>query len=578
MDITQKTQELRKSLSDSINTSNTDPAMNSFLTALKVKLKLNQIIDSGSEYELLSKDPATNSIKPFSFIYPESLSEIQSLVSLANNHNIKLWVYSTGKNWGYLNTSGSTSENSVVVLLNRMNKIHLVDEELGYAVIEPGVTYEQLSKHLLENNIALWTDSPGGPPTGSVIGNALDRGVGVTKYGDHFAHLCGYEVVLADGQVINTGVATDDGKKGASHLYKWGVGPYVEGLFSQSNYGIVTKAGIWLMKKPKDYKIFSLGIKDNDALAKTMDTVRDLMLKGVLHEVGRFSNDLAILTLLTQAFKEGLDFKTAVSSVDLQELKKKYHVPGWTCSFVLYGEKPIVDASSRVAHQALKKLGPNVKINSYSKAKAHRIVNWIKNIDSIKSSLLHKVIDFGLRKWLNTSFSFVRLFPGLVQLHEGRPVETVVRRGYFRYKTERPVSNIHVGRDDLGVLWSVPVLPFKGKEVVTFSEECEALFKKFNFDFYMTTMIFNARSVCPLMVILYDRLDQDECRRAQMLYEAILDLSHKRGYQHFRAGINGWKKLYQFCPGLKSLNDKIKEALDPSGVFSPGRYGIDNKK
>src|SRR5690606_4508860 len=99
-----------------------------------------------------------------------------------------------------------------------MNKILHVDQELAYAIIEPGVTYEALNRFLEENNYALWTDSPGGPPTGSVIGNALDRGVGVTKYGDHFAHLCGYEVVLADGSMIHTGVANKEAGKGAAHL------------------------------------------------------------------------------------------------------------------------------------------------------------------------------------------------------------------------------------------------------------------------------------------------------------------------------------------------------------------------
>ena len=88
-------------------------------------------------------------------------------------------------------------------------------------------------------------------------------------------------------------------------------------------------------------------------------------------------------------------------------------------------------------------------------------------------------------------------------------------------------------------------------------------------------MIFNARSVCPLMAILYDRLDTEESKRAEQLYLAILDVSHQMGYQHFRAGINGWQKLYQNCQELKELNQKIKLAMDPKNIFSPGRYGID---
>ena len=545
-----------------------------FILALKAAFKEDQIIESGENYALLAKDPAVNARNPAAFVYPESRAQVQMLVRLASQFKTRLWVYSTGKNWGYLNTSGSTS--SIVVLLNRMDKIIHVDEELAYAIIEPGVTYEALNRFLADNSYSLWTDSPGGPPTGSVIGNALDRGVGVTKYSDHFAHLCGYEVVLADGSIIHTGAADKEGKKGAAHLYKWGVGPYVEGLFSQSNFGIVIQAGIWLMRKPKDYALFSLNIKDNLALAKCMDSVRELMLSGVIPETGRFSNDVAILTLLTQAINEGIDPKKAISREELARLKRKYYVPGWTGSFGIYGCSPLVKTASKIAKVHLKKSNSVTRINVFTKSRAHTIRKMLESFERIESGLLLKLIDSSIRNLLGSSLALVKLFPGLIDLHEGKPVETVVRRGYFRYRKKRPETNIHAGRDDIGILWSVPVLPFRGNEVIEFAEKCEMLFAKFNFDFYMTIMIFNARSVCPLMAILYDRLDQDECKRAEQLYEALLDLSHKMGYQHFRAGINGWKKLYQNCPELKDLNQKLKAALDPMGIFAPGRYGIDS--
>ncbi len=561
------------SRSDQIASEKISSMMNDFIVSLKNEFKADQIIESGGDYELLAKDPAVNARKPYAFVYPESKEEVQILVRFATEFKIKLWVYSTGKNWGYLNTSGS--EHSIVVLLNRMDKIVHVDNELAYAIIEPGVTYEKLCNYLEENNYSLWTDSPGGPPTGSVIGNALDRGVGVTKYGDHYAHLCGYEVVLADGSIIHTGVANKEGNKGTAHLYKWYVGPYVEGLFSQSNFGIVTQAGIWLMRKPNDYAIFSLNIQDNTALEKCMDAVRDLMLEGVIPETGRFSNDVAILTLLTQAIDEGISPKEVISKEKLASLKKKYHVPGWTGSFGIYGHTPMVNAAAKIAKRQLEQSHSCLRINHFSKKRAKFIRSMIESIVKIESKHFINFIDNLTRKLLGSSLALIKLFPGLIDLHEGKPVETVVRRGYFRYQKKRPQKDIHVGRDDIGILWSVPLLPFKGNEVVAFTKECGLLFEKFKFDFYMTTMIFNARSVCPLMVILYDRLDQEECKRAEQLYGEILDLSHKMGYQHFRAGINGWKKLYQSYPELKELNQKIKSVLDPSSILAPGRYGID---
>jgi FAD/FMN-containing dehydrogenase len=67
----------------------------------------------------------------------------------------------------------------------RMNKILEVSVENAFALVEPGVTFFDLHEYLVEHNLRgkLWVDVPdiGG---GSIIGNAVERGVGYTPYGD----------------------------------------------------------------------------------------------------------------------------------------------------------------------------------------------------------------------------------------------------------------------------------------------------------------------------------------------------------------------------------------------------------
>ena len=46
---------------------------------------------------------------------------------------------------------------------------------------------------------------------GSVIGNALDHGIGYTPYGLHARNLCGLEVVLPDGGLLRTGMGAMQG-------------------------------------------------------------------------------------------------------------------------------------------------------------------------------------------------------------------------------------------------------------------------------------------------------------------------------------------------------------------------------
>ena len=81
--------------------------------------------------------------------------------------------------------------------------------------------------------------------------------MGYTPYGDHFMMQCGMEVVLPNGDVMRTGMGAMSGST-TWQLFKYGYGPYVDGMFSQSNFGVVTKMGIWLMPEPPGYRPYMI--------------------------------------------------------------------------------------------------------------------------------------------------------------------------------------------------------------------------------------------------------------------------------------------------------------------------------
>ena len=100
-----------------------------------------------------------------------------------------------------------------------------VNQELAYALVEPGVTYLDLYKFIQDKKYPLWIDCTD-PGWGSVIGNALDHGAGRTPlpYRDHFGAHCGMEVVLANGDVVRTGMGAMPNAK-TWGAYKSGFGP-----------------------------------------------------------------------------------------------------------------------------------------------------------------------------------------------------------------------------------------------------------------------------------------------------------------------------------------------------------------
>jgi len=175
-------------------------------------------------------------------VAPDNVEDVQKIVKVANTYKIPIYAISTGKNLGYGGCAPAYS-GSVVLDLKRMNRILEVNEKSAYAVVEPGVSYFDLYRYIQEKGLKLWVDVPD-PGWGSPVGNSLDRGGGYLykEYRNHFDSHCGMEVVLANGELLRTGMGAMPGAK-TWQQYKSGFGPWIDGIFSQSNFGVVTKMG-----------------------------------------------------------------------------------------------------------------------------------------------------------------------------------------------------------------------------------------------------------------------------------------------------------------------------------------------
>ena len=58
---------------------------------------------------------------------------------------------------------------------------------------------------------------------------------------------------------------------------RYGYGPYSDGIFTQSNCGIVTEMGIWLVLKTEVYT-YATSFQNDEDYAAIMDTVQPLIL------------------------------------------------------------------------------------------------------------------------------------------------------------------------------------------------------------------------------------------------------------------------------------------------------------
>jgi 4-cresol dehydrogenase (hydroxylating) len=224
-------------------------------------------------------------------VYPASTADVQAIVRTANEHRVPLYSFSTGENRGLGLRSPIQPGQIIVDVGARMNRILEIDETLCFAAIEPGVTYQQMYDELGRRGHTLMMDTTSGPPDGGIVGNTLDKGAGYTPYFDHFGMSCGLEAVLGDGRILRT---ADGAFPGAHtwHIAKYGYGPFLDGLLLQSNFGIVTRLGVWLMPRPPVIRAFFFMFPEDEDLGEIIDLVRPLKLNNVVPTLIKVTSDL----------------------------------------------------------------------------------------------------------------------------------------------------------------------------------------------------------------------------------------------------------------------------------------------
>src|SRR5277367_2805058 len=85
-------------------------------------------------------------------VAPTSVEEVQAVVRIANRHRIPLYPISTGRNLTY-GGSAPVYSGSVILDLKRMNRILEVNESAAYCVVEPGVSFFDLYRHIREHGL-----------------------------------------------------------------------------------------------------------------------------------------------------------------------------------------------------------------------------------------------------------------------------------------------------------------------------------------------------------------------------------------------------------------------------------------
>lgn len=454
-------------------------------------------------------------------IAPASTEEVQAVVRLANEHKTPLWPISRGKNLGY-GAAAPRMPGSIVLDLGRMNKILDMDTELGTVLLEPGVGFFDLYEHIQREKAPLWMSVPGNA-WGSVIGNALDHGIGYTPYGQHARQICGIEAVLPDGDLVRTGMGSMNNNH-AWNLFPMSYGPSWDQMFTQSNLGVVTKMGLWMMPAPETSLELALDIPKEEDIGWVIDTIAPLKISGLIDQSVFIPSWLGKIVILGQR-KDFWDKPGAIPDWRVAELLKEHKLGYWRVSIRLYGDEAVNKAKASVIKAAFKK-----HIDAPMEEIWWRPGNPINAMDPTMG------------------------IPSAVALQMG---DWVGGRG------------AHMGFS--------PVVPANSKHVMSQLKRSRKIIADHDVDFYASFTI-GGRFANNINMLMYDRDKPDQVANMRKLFNALIADARTAGYGEYRTHL-GWMDAvadtFDFNNhALRRLNEKVKDALDPNGILAPGKQGV----
>jgi 4-cresol dehydrogenase (hydroxylating) flavoprotein subunit len=467
---------------------------------------------------------------PFAVVRPACVGEVQSLLKVANARGVPLWTVSRGKNLGY-GGPAPRLRGSVVLELSRMSRILEINDELCYGLFEPGVTFFDVYEHVRANKLKVWPSSPA-LGWGSVVGNTLERGWGYTPYGDHSNVQCGMEVVLANGDVVRTGMGALDGAN-TWPLFRGGYGPSFDGLFTQSNLGIVTKLGLWMMPEPEAYMSVKVKVAREEDLAPLIDRLAHLKRKDVLQNAPVVGN-IVRYAAATAPRSRWFTGEGAMPDEVLERIRRELGGGWWDAYFSLYGSEEMIALRYKHVQSAFADL-PRAEVTCR----------------------------------LYTAPPGGRLEPGEFAPEDGggrAGVPGLAALGILKFRGA-----------DCGHLGFSPVLPARGADALKFYYKAKRRQAEFGFD-YFGGFHTHARHVVHIAMIIFDKHDARHRHNARRLFEALVEDGREEGYSEYRAHLDFMDLVaeqYDFnAHASRRLSESLKDALDPNGILSPGKQGV----
>ena len=489
---------------------------------------------------------------------PRHILDVLRLVRRARRDGTPLYPYSSGLNFGYGGRS-PVGPGNLLVDLSALQHIRISQRSDGSALpvveIGPGVTQGMLHDFLERHHPEFTFNVTGSARATSIIGNALDRGVGYL--GPRKDDLFGLVAVTGRGRLFRTGFRRLRNSP-LSQSHPFGLGPMVDGLFFQGSGVLVVSACFRLVPKRPVRVALSLALRDAAELPRFLDELARCKSDGLIGSVTHIANQARTHASMAYGISRYLEQECGFSAAQAAgETERALRVvaPGeWTSLGGIFGNAAQVKASVREVRMRMGKLARVRVISDELLERGYAVCHAGRRIPLLRANA--------------AAIAAVRPLHGLAL---GIPTDVAIDNLLWKFgKPELTAARLD--ESSCGLIFINPALPMDGGLVARVVAELERVAAAYRHTLYMTINIETPTSLVAVINLLFDRGDPAAVERAQQCAAALLACLHAHGLELYRARADTMAALMARDPDYWRTIGELKRVFDPDNLIAPGRY------
>lgn len=293
---------------------------NNLIKDLEKLLPRNNVLSKIEERYVYSQDAAnTPDIKNIAdaVVFVETIEEVQKIIKLASKYKIPIICRGAGTN---VVGACAIEHGGIVLNFSKMNKILEINRKNMTAKVQPGVIVGELQNEV--EKVGLYYPPDPSNLAVSTIGGSIAQSSGgarTFKYGSTKDYIIDMKVVMANGEILQTGANTIKNATG------YNLGSLFIG--SEGTLGVVVEATVKLIPKPQAHQVVMAYFNTiEDAVSavdiiiekKIFPTTIDFMDKNAIQTVEKFfpsgllTDKESALIIEVDGFKEAIEYQSEI--------------------------------------------------------------------------------------------------------------------------------------------------------------------------------------------------------------------------------------------------------------------------